>query len=200
WLNRLPVDERAEGLAALSALPDSAKLEALLAQGPPEDDTVRLLRIRVHLLRGENEGALALFDAMVREIDRGGAPAFAPPRLAEPADEETVEEAPVAAADPQTARLRAFLAPFAAAGRAELVAARARALLRTRREPGPATADAWALALELCPAGDERSALLADLERAYLRGDLEGQPWPVVNAIAHALPADLPRWLGRVDL
>jgi hypothetical protein len=200
WLEKVSAEDRGPALEAIGALPDSAKLEALLARGEkPEDDVVRLLRLRVHLLRGEDDQALALVDAVVRELDTA-AVTYAPAPLAEPADEEAeVATETEPAGDTLTARLRAYLAPFRAAGRVPLAAGRLRQALRSRLRPGPATADTWALALELAPAGDERAALAAEMDRAFLRGDLRPDELPAVaDAVARFVPADAPRWLARV--
>src|SRR5262249_61941705 len=89
WRDRIASEDRAAALAAIGALPDSTKLEALRARGEkPEDDVVRLLRLRVPLLRGEQDQALALLDAVVRELDTA-AVTYAPAPLAEPVEDET---------------------------------------------------------------------------------------------------------------
>jgi predicted Zn-dependent protease len=200
WLERIPGESRAEALPALEALPDSTKLEALLARSEkPEDDVVRLLRVRVHLLRGEDDRALALVDEVVRELDRG-AVSWAPAPLAEPVDEEA-EGGPETepSGDAATARVRAYLAPFREARRVPLAADHFRQALRSRLRPGPASADTWALALELAPAGDERAALASEMDRAFLRGDLRNEELArVADAVARFLPSEAPRWLARV--
>jgi hypothetical protein len=200
WLDRVSTEDRAAALEAIGALPDSAKLEALLARGEkPEDDVVRLLRLRVHLLRGEEDQALGLVDEVLRALDTGTV-TYSPAPLAEPADEEA-EAAPESepAGDAVTARLRAYLAPFRERGRVSLAAGRVRQALRSRLRPGPATADTWALALELAPAGNERTALAAEMDRAFLRGDLRTDELAAAaDAAARFLPAEAPRWLARV--
>jgi hypothetical protein len=101
--------------------------------------------------------------------------------------------------DAATARLRAYAAPFREAQRVPLAAPRLRDALRARLRPGPATADTWALALELAPAGEARSSLAAEMERAFLRGDLRADELVVVaDAVARFLPAEATRWLARV--
>ena len=200
WLERLRPEDRAAGLEALSLLPDATKLEVLLDREPkPEDDVVRLLRLRVALLRGDDTRALSLLDEALRDLDRRGL-AYAPAPLPEPADEETAEvEAPVPMGDAAIARLHALLVPFREARRTELAAGRLREALRPRLEPGPATAEAWALALELAAPGDERAARLVELERVFLRGDLRPDALPViVDAVARFAPAETPRWLARL--
>ena len=200
WLERLRPEDRAAGLEALSLLPDATKLEVLLDREPkPEDDVVRLLRLRVALLRGDDTSALSLLDDALRDLDRRGL-AYAPAPLPEPADEETAEiEAPVPMGDAAIARLHALLVPFREARRTELAAGRLREALRPRLEPGPATAEAWALALELAAPGDERAARLVELERVFLRGDLRPDALPViVDAVARFAPAQTQRWQARL--
>ncbi len=200
WLERLPPADRAAGLEALTLLPDATKLDALIGRGSkPEDDVVRLLRLRMHLLRGEGGRALALLEEVLREVESGGITyALAP--VAAPSDEESGDVAePAPVSDAATGRLRAFYLPFREAERTDLAAGRIREALRARLEPRPAPADTWAFALELAAPGEERTALAADLERAFLRGDLPAdQLAPVVDAMARALPVEAPRWLARL--
>jgi hypothetical protein len=200
WLERVPAEDRPAALEAMDALPgDPSKLWPLLAQGPePESDVVRLILLRVHLLRGEDDRAVALLDEVLREAERGGFD-YTPAPLAPPADEESEGGAePQPVGDAGTARLRAYWAPFREAGRAALAAARLSEALRARLRPGPATADSWALALELAPAGEARSALAAELDRAFLRGDLRDEDLVgVADAVARFLPAEAPRWIDR---
>ncbi len=199
WLERLGPEDRPSALKAMNALPDDAtKLWSLLARGPePEDDVVRLLRLRVHLLRGEDDGALAILNEVLRELDRGGI-AYVPASLAEPTDGESADVAETVG-DAGTARLRAYLAPFREAQRVALAAPRVGDALRAHLRPGPASADTWALALDLAPAGEVLSAVAAELERAFLRGDLRTDDLATIaDAAARFLPAEAEHWLGRI--
>jgi hypothetical protein len=205
WLRSVRDADRPAALDAMDALPDAAKLLALLDRSRepvrPEPDVVRLLRLRLHLLRGEDDRALAILDDVLREIDQG-AIGYAPVSLAEPTDEEAepaLEPEPVG--DAVTARLRASLAPFREVQRVPLAAPRLGDALHARLRPGPASADTWALALELASAGDPRAALAAEADRAYLRGDLRPDELPVLaEAMARFLPAEGPRWFARIPV
>jgi len=200
WLERLAPEDRSAALEAMNALPDDTRLQALLARGPqPGDDVVRLLRLRTHLLRGEDDRALAVLDEVLRELDRGEIH-YEPTPLVEPMDEEWEGgPRPEPVGDAATARLRVYLAPFREAERVALAAPRLGDALRKRLRPGPATADTWALALELAPAGGARSSLAAEMDRAFLRGDLRPSELVVIaDAAARFQPAEAPRWLGRV--
>jgi hypothetical protein len=214
WLEGLPYSERRDALDALDALPDTARLEALLGRAAdPRSDAVRLMRVRVKLLQGDEAGALALIDEALGEL-RGDAPlAFQSVALRstgadeesdEPAAFDEAEAAPAYAAapsDPVAARLRAWLAPFEQAQRAGAAAARVRALLRERREGATSVpaAESWRLELELTPAGVEREALLRELEHGWIRGDWSA--WsvaPIAEVVAAQAPAEAPRWIARL--
>ena len=204
WLSRLRPADRAEGLAALAALPDAARLDALLARDPePASDAVRLLRVRVHLLRGEAEAAVALLDARLAELGAGDAIAYEPAALAElAADEEgfaeLLPEPEPAAHDPFSATLADWLAPFREAGRAELAVPRVREALFRRRASGYVPAGAWGLSFALASSPEDRAALAAELEQAWRRGDWSPEGLgPLVEALARSAPDEAPRWIAR---
>jgi hypothetical protein len=122
WLARLRVHDRGEGLAAIGALPDATRLAALLARDPePKNDVVRLLRLRVALLRGENDRAVSLLEEALAEMKEGAALAYAPLPLA-PAPGSTDDESlgdegepslelPTGESDAATRRFCDWLAP-----------------------------------------------------------------------------------------
>src|SRR5206468_3702783 len=108
FLARLRPGDRTSGLDALDALPDSTKLEALLARDPePRSDPVRLLRLRVHLMRGEAEAATRLLDERLAELVARGAFVYEPvPASPRTSDEEGLGVAAgrVVAGEPRSSR------------------------------------------------------------------------------------------------
>jgi hypothetical protein len=75
---------------------------------------------------------------------------------------------------------------------------RFRALLASRRADGPVSIEAWRLALELTPSPSERAGLIADIEKAWIRGDWSAEGLgPVVEVLARLAPDEAPRWLRR---
>jgi hypothetical protein len=210
WLTQQRPADRAEALAAIEALPDPARFEAA-ASRRPEDDVVRLLRIRILLARGEDDRAVARVDDFVASLSTAAPLAYEPPAPAEPMEaeeygeyEETADEpaevpfATPTVADAPTARLTAWLAPFREVGRAGPVEERFRAVLAARRAEGPVSIEAWRLALELTPSPADRAALLTDIEHAWIRGDWPADGLaPLVEVLARLAPEEAPRWLRR---
>jgi hypothetical protein len=208
WLDRQPLSDRPEALAALRALPDPARFIALSSREGPQDDVVQLLRVRVHLLRGEEAEALARVDLMLAELRKPetlslGAVQVAPTRPEEETeggDAQGSEAPPVAIeapTDPLAARLAAWLQPFRDSTRLDLVEGRFRDALRARREEGKVPLSSWALALTLTPAGD-RPALLTELENSWIRGDWPPEDLgPLADVLARQVPEEAPRWLAR---
>jgi hypothetical protein len=210
WLEQQHPADRALALAALEALPDRSAFEALAAR-QADDDVVRRLRLRILLARGEDAGALGLVDQLLAELSSGPPLAYEPQAPAPPAEEamdqgegEEAAEEPVeppttvAPADPLAARLEGWLAPFREVGRAAAVEDRLRALLTARRAEGPVSIDAWRLALELTPSPADRTALLGEIEHAWIRGDWSPEGLgPLIEVLARLAPEEAPRWLRR---
>jgi hypothetical protein len=90
WLAQQPAVDRAGALAALEALPDPARFEAA-ASLRPEDDVVRLLRLRITLARGEPDHALALLDGVLGSLATAAPLTYEPPAPAQPTDSEEDE-------------------------------------------------------------------------------------------------------------
>jgi tetratricopeptide (TPR) repeat protein len=204
WLARLRVADREAGLAAIGAWPETARLEALLDRDPePRGDTVRLLRVRVHLARQRDEAATALVDDMLSEADDAPLRLGTMTEASPPASDEEGEEAlaalvPPEPATPFAARLQAWLETFRQAGRTEIVAARFRDVVRARREAGAVSPATWRLSLELTADPSERASLLEDLEQAFRRGDWRPEDLgPLVEMLARAAPEVAGRWLAR---
>jgi hypothetical protein len=205
WLGRLRPADRGAGLAAVAALPDTERLEALLArEAEPRDDVARLLRIRVDLLRHDESRAKARLDEALAETDAGSALVYTVPPLPEPEEEQgegdQFSPGPASApieSDPVTARLLSYLAPFREAGRLDLASDRIRGALRARRERGPASAAAWRLAFELADPAD-REALARDIEHAWIRGDFPPEHLGgLAEALARVAPPAAGRFLAR---
>ena len=211
WLSGRPLRDRLTTLEAIeqAAVPGALRprLLALLSwQGG--DQAARLLAVRVHLARGEDDQAIALVDAMLAET-RGGealtldlAETETPETVAtEEADPES-EAAPMpppagATGDALVGRLRVWLRPFRDAKRASGVEERFRKLLQEQREDGATSPAAWRLAFELTPVG-ERPALAQALEEAWFRGQLALDDLGAIgDLLARLLPIEAPRWLAR---
>jgi hypothetical protein len=206
WLQTLRVGERREAIAAVDALPDDARLRSLLARhAEPESEAARLLRARVHLLRGETEKARALFEERLGEIEGGQGLVLAPVEPAGPSsgdeDDEELLTTPADAGgveDAFTETLRAWLAPFREAGGLPLVEASAREALLRRAFARPGSAATWSLLVATARGSPELPAILAVLERAWRRGDLDRAGLgPVTEAVGRASAADADRWLAR---
>jgi hypothetical protein len=204
WLASLRPGDRREAIAALDALPDDARLRALVARTPgPAAEATRLLLVRVHLVRGEDECAAALFRERLTELDSTGSLVLAPVVVSEVSGDD--DEADLVGADglPQgdafAGGLGPWLAPFREAGKTALVADDVRAAVERRALAAPRSAAAWTLALDLSPAGPERDRALAQLERAWRLGDLDPASLaPVAQAAARVAPAEGERWLARL--
>ena len=206
WLETLPTTDRPQGLAALRALPDGSALEALLDRSPvAREDVVRLLRLRLRLQAGDTAGARRLFDELLAELRREEPLTYAAVTLSEESDEGEAEAGewqpesagPEGQDDPLAARLAAWVRPFRDARQLALVKAEVETLLAERRHDGPVTVSAWRLALELA-GPDERGGLLAELERAWVRGETP-EALPLVEMLAAVVPGEAARWLPRVE-
>ena len=211
WLESLRPGERAEGIAAVEALPDDARLAALVAREPTLSAEAWLLRVRVHLLRGEDAEARDMLLARLAAVDGGAALSFAPVEARPAADELSDDEAggeatrddasndASEAADPLVAALRSGLAPFREAAKLPLVADAAREALLRHTVAEPRRVAAWALALDLALASEARAQVLEGLERAWRLGDLDPASLaPVVAAASRVSEVDADRWLGRL--
>jgi hypothetical protein len=207
WLDRQRISERAEAILAIAALPDSARLDALAARGHETDDVVRLLQVRAALSRHEDDRALAWVDTMVQGLSQGDATyalasspvtAEANPDAEEFLSTASREESPSEAVDPLTSRLIAWLRPFRDAKSTRAVEERFRTLLAERRAEGPVPLASWRLAFELGGSPEERKALLAQAEHAWIRGDWNPEGLgPLSEILAQWAPAEAPRWMAR---
>lgn len=211
WLAELPLAARAQALEAFASLPDTTALDALAQSvSDPRSDAVRLLRLRLRLLRRDEAGALGLLDELLTELKVEPPLSYAPVTLSEHADDEgeledfTGADEPSAdsqASDPFAARLAAWLRPFQEARLLASAGERVRLRLRERRLEAndPVSAAAVRLELELSQGAPERAALLADLERAYVRGDYP--TWrlnDLVEVLCTLAPTAAGGWIARV--
>jgi hypothetical protein len=207
WLDRQRVSERAEAILAVAALPDSSRIDDLAARGHETDDVVRLLQVRAALSRHEDDRALAWVDAMIQGLaPTDAAYALDDTKVATERDQGAEEflsaaareDTPSEASDPLTARLAAWLRPFREAQRAGAVEERFRAVLAEHRAEGPVALASWRLAFELGGSIDERKALIAQAEHAWIRGDWSAEGLgPLVDVLAQWAPAEAPRWMAR---
>ena len=208
WLESVRPGERSEAIAAIEALPDDSRLRALLGRETAPSAESWLLRLRVHLLRGEDAKARDMLLARIAEAD-GAALSFSPVQPAaggeladDDADADRTEDSGAQAyeqADPLLALLRAALAPFREAGKLPLVEDAAGDALLRRALARPQDVALWALALDLARTPEARAQVLPALERAWRMGDLEATALaPVVEAAGRVSPADAERWLARL--
>ena len=204
WLGRLRPGDRAAGLEALASLPDRSRLDDLLARDPePTSEILRLLRLRVHVMRGETDEGLRLLEERLAELRSNGAMTYAAVAPTETTTDEeglleTAEETEPGEQDALASTLLAWLAPFREVKKAEPAEARVRDALAARRETGTLGAGGWGLAFELAPSAEARSALAGELEQAWRRGDWRPEGLgPLVESLARSAPAEAPRWLGR---
>ena len=206
WLAALRPGERREAVAALDALPDDARLAALVGRAAEPSEDAQLLLLRARLLKGDDERARSAFLARLAQLEGGTGLSFVPvtatssDELGSEEDAEAPEDgAAEAAADPFVAGVRAWVAPFREARKLALVAAPAREAVRRRTAQDPRNVSAWSLELELAATPAEGAATLANLERAWRMGDLEATALePVVEAAAKLAPAEAERWLPRL--
>ncbi len=210
WLAPQLVADRALALAAVDALPDAGPLHAFAsARADATSERFRLLALRAALHRGDDAAAVALLDGLLAEL-RGVRPLTWEPvavELPEEEGEEWPEEGLAPESDEGTthdgrdldvARLEAWLLTFREAGKQALAEGRAAELLGERRAEGPASTDAWRLALRLAPDAAARAALDRDLEHAWLRGDIAPEALgPIVDALSRHAPELARRWLAR---
>jgi len=201
WLDKQPVIQRGEALTALGELPQKTRLEAMLEGEAGKDETARLLRVRLHLAAQDDGTALALLDDMLREVKTAAPLHFRISRPSQPDESEETDtdwgQTPKSE-DSVVTRLRAWLLPFQEVKRGAEAEKRVRDALRERLETGREPGDSWVLALELSGSPGEQSALLQNLEYAFIRGDLSPDELPVLlEALAKRDPAEARRWLGR---
>jgi hypothetical protein len=205
WLARQAPADRSEALAAVAALPGVAALEELSRRrGLEQDDVTRLLLVRSALARNDEAGATGLFNARLTALGQAEPLTFGAVEVAAE-DEEMWEEgedwdaaSDALEVDALTALLEAWRQPFVDAHRAALVDRTLQAFLCGRRDDGPVPLSQWRLALRIVRTADERQALGAALEHAWLRGDwspaaLQG----LVEMLAEQAPELAPRWLMR---
>ncbi len=207
WLGRLRPGDRAAGLEALASLSDRSKLDALLAHDTePTSEIVRLLRLRVHLMRGETDAGLRLLEERLAELRSNGAMTYAAVAPSETATDEeglleTAGEAEAGEQDAFASTLLAWLGPFREVKQSDLAEGRVRDALAVRREMDTLGAAGWGLAFELAPSAEARSTLAGELEQAWRRGAWRPESLgPLVESLARSEPAEASRWLGRWTL
>ena len=198
-LARLAPPFRAEGLAAVRALPDATRLAALARRAGESGPDLDLLLLRADLARGDDDAAYARLGTL---LERPGG-LVSPLSLGEPDLAASVEggEASAPARDPGSPVLRAFRI-LRDAKRPEALA-RATALLQPkiaeRLASSAAPADVWELAFEV-NAASERPALLAALERSWSRGEWTWRD-DIVAIVSVLSRKDRPtalKWFSRV--
>ncbi len=202
WLDRQPVRER---LAALEAVTEAdtgtvaePRLFAVLVAQP--EDSSKLLAVRMHLRKQQADKALALLDRMLsenqgrRSLTYAAVSYTAPSEGEDPATEEAMRSLP---ADGTISRLRAWLKTFREGGQGPAAEARLRRVLATLRKDGALSMAAWKFTFELSLT-EERTALLAELEAAWFRGEIDpALLWSLCETLAEQAPAETPRWLAR---
>jgi hypothetical protein len=184
WAQTVPVNDRPRAIAAIDALPSTALLDALPAT-VGDAWTRRLLLIRVHLARGEDDTALSLFRTALASLQAQESLAFRPIAAA-PADSGAAElegEVPIAAAseggdeseggesNPRVRMFEALRAPFVSARKSGLVQGDVVSWLDQQIDDMPEALDFWRLRLKVA-APPERPVVVERLRNAYRRGDI----------------------------
>ena len=206
WLRTVRSGERRQAIAAIEALPDDSKLNALLAHETAISGEASLLQLRVLLMKGDDEKARTSVVEALSGSDSATGLGFVPVTVApesEASGDEGETEAPPSvetAVDPLVSSVRAFLAVFRDAGKTALIEEPAREALLRRAAANPRNSAAWALALDLSKTPPARAAMLAALERAWRLGDLDpASVAPIVAAAGRVSGADADRWLARLS-
>ncbi|HYN43369.1 MAG TPA: hypothetical protein VE129_16450, partial [Thermoanaerobaculia bacterium] len=198
-LARLDTPLRAEGLAAVRALPDTTRLADVARRAGDLGSDLDLLYLRADVARGDDRAALGRLGRVV-ELPGG---LVSPLALAEPDLSTSLEgaEAPAAPRENGSPVLRAFRI-VRDAKRPDLLEKATELLLppvESRIAAAWAPADVWELALELKPPA-ERPLLLAELERSWARGEWTGrdQIAGLVAVLARKDRAAGLKWFGRI--
>jgi hypothetical protein len=198
-LARLDPALRAEGLAAVRALPDTTRLADVARRAGDLGADLDLLFLRADVARGDDAAALERLGALLERPGGLVSPlALAEPDLASPAEEG---DAPAPAREEGSPVLRAFRI-VREAKRPSLVEKATVLLLppvERRIAAAAAAADVWELAFELKLA-TERPALLAELERSWARGEWHDREAiaSIVAVLARKDRATGLRWFARL--
>lgn len=173
-LARLSPPLRAEGLAAVRALPDPTRLSDVARRAGDLGSDLDLLFLRADTARKDDAAALARLGKLV-ELPGG---LVAPLTLAEPDLSASLEGADATAGPAESGSpvLRAWriVRDAKSPGLLEKATALLVPRVESRIATGSAPADVWELALELKPAA-ERPLLLAELELGWARGEWYGR-------------------------
>ena len=190
---------RAEGLAAVRALPDTALLAGVARRAGDLGAPLDLLLLHADVARGDDSAALGRLGAL---LERPGG-LVSPLALAEPDLASSLEggEPPPTGREAGSPVLRAFRVVRDAKRPALLEKATALLLphVEKRLAAAAAPADVWELAFELRPAAD-RPDLLAELERSWARGEWTGRDEiaALVAVLARKDRAAGLRWFRRI--
>ena len=203
WLDGIPLSSRAGALAALDAFPDVTRLRAMLAR--EQSDASRMLRLWLDIHGGhEAEATATLRDELAGVSGASLADAYDPDPwgyrneqedmphrwLGEPPLQPRINDA--------VERLKRWLEPFRATSTWPRAAQATVGVLSDATRRGPVCGAAWALLFDLEPE-EERAAVVGAMERAYLRGDLEGRSladvaWGIVDVDPATARLLLERW------
>jgi hypothetical protein len=198
-LARLGAPLRAEGLAAVRALPDTARLADVARRAGDLGPDLDLLFLRADAARGDDAAALARLGVL---LERPGG-LVSPLTLAEPDLAPSLEggETPTTLREEGSPVLRAYRI-LRDAKRPELLGKATTLLLpqvEKRIASSASPADVWELAFELKPPA-ERPALLAELERSWARGEWSGRD-EIAALVAVLAGKDRPtglKWFARL--
>lgn len=211
WAQSVPATDRARVLAAVDALPDRTRLDAI-PEGVGDPRARRALAIRAQLARGEDDAAAATFRAGLAALADAEPPVFHPIALhkGEDAAAADVPDAPTgwgggwdpSAVEPapEITALRALRAPFVAAKKDALVRGDVLAWLDDRAQRDPSSLDVWSMRLELAepPA---RAAVVEALGRAYRRGDIAtGRAGEIADLLVRQAKDHAGPWVRRAPV
>lgn len=214
----LDVRLRPQALAAVRSLPDPKPLREFAEKTLDRREVMELLLLRAELASGDDAAALARLDRTLSPTGPAvpltwspSGPARTVPAFS-PAPEEGAEEieayappAPAPARAAEASRLVTWLRIFRDSRKAQAVPQaeeKLRVKVRKELDLGPAPVATWLLALELATSREALDAVLADLEKSWIRGEWSASTEDVALLTGALAPLDPPaatRWFARID-
>jgi hypothetical protein len=190
WLSRLPSHRRREALDAIGA--GGETLVKLLSQSD-QGDAGKILLARVWLSAGDAPSALTLLDQWIRANRDGDVTQS----QGQQGQDEDPNESYHRSSRTLVGWMRLWADAFGAYPARAVAAGRLSMMLKESYENGPVSAEAWALALDLC-SPEAKPALLKSLDLSWFMGRVEPDNMgALVQALAKHAPKSAPLWLRR---